>query len=523
MINQKKTSLDMNHKMLIKGCLISGIFINAAMPGWSQTVISEDNLLVSKNKKSTKISLFNSQEYFQLAQVNTISTALPYTLGAGDRIQVEFFNVPEYNKEYQIQVDGSINFLLVGKVQVQGLTIEQLTDLIIREYSSLVTEPIVTVTLSGIRPLNIAIAGEITRPGVYTITPPTTTGGLQFPNLIDALELAKGVTAGADIRNVQIRRPHPQGAEEKLININLWEFLQTGRLPQDITLRDGDQIFVPTADTFNSQEVRQRAKANFSADITQPITVVIIGEVSRPGPYTVFAADVRATGQSEELSSVTVSSGEGALVGLPTVTRAIKIAGGITAEANIREIQIRRIPRTGAEQIITVNLWRLLQTGNINEDILLQEGDSIIVPKAEKIDLSEAPEIASASFSPNTITVNVVGEVIRPGLVTVPLNTSLNDALLTAGGFNRQRAQKAKVELIRENQNGTVTRRTVEIDLSQSLNEENNPPLRNNDVIVVDRNGITKMAETFNVLFQPVSSIVQLIGLINSLIPSDNN
>ncbi|MGB3512840.1 MAG: polysaccharide biosynthesis/export family protein [Microcoleaceae cyanobacterium] len=512
----------MNYKMLIKGYLISGIFINAAMPGWSQTFINENNLLALETEKSTETSSSNNQKNAQIAQINNSYEKRPYTLGAGDRIQVEFLNVPEYNKEYQVLVDGYINFLLVGKILVQGLTTEQLTELIIRKYSSLITEPIVTVTIIGIRPLNIAIAGEISRPGVYTMVPQTTTGGLQFPNLIEALTLAQGVTAGANIRNVQIRRSRPEGSEE-VVDINLWEFLQTGRLPQDITLRDGDQIFVPTADTFNSQEVRQRAKANFSADITQPITVVIIGEVSRPGPYTVFAADVRATGQSEQLSSVTVSSGEGALVGLPTVTRAIKIAGGITAEANIREIKIRRLPRTGPEQIITVNLWRLLQTGNINEDILLQEGDSIIVPKAEEIDLSEAPEIASASFSPNTITINVVGEVIRPGLVTVPLNTSLNEALLTAGSFNRQRANKTKVELIRANQNGTVTTQTIEIDLSQSLNQQNNPPLQNNDVIVVDRNGITKIAETFNVLFEPVSSVVQLIGLINALIPDNNN
>ncbi|MDJ0556745.1 MAG: polysaccharide biosynthesis/export family protein [Microcoleaceae cyanobacterium MO_207.B10] len=507
---------------MIEWCLISGIFINYVMGDLSKALTIEDDVKTSKTEKSTETFSSNNQKYTKIAQINRSSDQVPYTLGAGDRIQVEFFNVPEYNKEYQVLVDGSINLLLVGQVQAQNLTINQLTDLITKEYSRLVTEPIVTVTLAGIRPLNIAVAGEISRPGVYTMTPPSSTGGIQFPNLIDALELAKGVTAAADIRNVQIRRPRPQRPEE-IININLWEFLQTGRLPQDITLRDGDQIFIPTAETFDSQEVRQRAKANFSADITQPITVVIIGEVNRPGPYTVFAADVQATGRSEELGSVTVGSGETTLVGLPTVTRAIKIAGGITSEANIREIQIRRVVRTGQEKIMTVNLWRLLQTGNINEDVLLQEGDSIIIPKAEKIDLSEAPEIAAASFSPNTITVNVVGEVVRPGIVTVPLNTSLNEALLTAGSFNRQRAKKATVELIRANQNGTVTRRTLEVDLSQSLNQENNPPLQNNDVIIVDRNGITKIAETFSVAFQPVSSVVQLIGLINSLIPNDNN
>lgn len=45
-----------------------------------------------------------------------------YTLGAGDTISIEIFNVPEYSGAQQVLADGSVNLPVVGRVQVSGLT-----------------------------------------------------------------------------------------------------------------------------------------------------------------------------------------------------------------------------------------------------------------------------------------------------------------------------------------------------------------------------------------------------------------
>lgn len=114
---------------------------------------------------------------------------------------------------------------------------------------------------------------------------------------------------------------------------------------------------------------------------------------------------------------------------------------------------------------------------------------------------------------------NVVGEVVKPGVVEVPPNTSLNQALLAAGGLDQLRAKTQEVELIRLNPNGTVSRRTLELDFSQELNENNNPSIRPNDVIVVGRSRITSLADTLSTVFSPVTNflgvfrILQLFGL----------
>ena len=441
-----------------------------------------------------------------------------YTLGAGDRIGLEIFGVPEFSREYQVLVDGTLNLPIIRSVSIQGLTLQEAANVITRRYEPFINVPVVTVTLVAARPLNIGLAGEVTRPGSYKINPTRegTGGGVKFPTLMEMLQLARGVTPAGDMRNVQIRRPR-RGGPEQLITVDLQNFLDTGNLRQDVTIRDGDTIFVPTASALNTQEVRQRASANFSADITKPIGVVIVGEVNRPGPYTVFASDVRSNNQQTELSFVSIDQQQGAVVGLPTVTRALKIAGGITTEADIRRVQIRRRVRGGNEQTIMVNLWDLLQKGDATQDILLQEGDSVIIPTAATVDLAEVSQLATSSFSPNAISINIVGEVIRPGALQVRPSTSLHQALLTAGSFNQLRANKDRVELLRLNPNGTVSRRTIEVDFAQGLNPNNNPTLRNNDVILVARSGYARVGDNINRYLQPIAGAVSGIAAVSNV------
>ena len=441
-----------------------------------------------------------------------------YTLGAGDRIALDIFGVPEFSKEYQVLVDGTLNLPIIRSVSIQGLTLQQAATVITKRYEPFINVPVVTVTLMVARPLNIGIAGEVTRPGSYKINPVRegTGGGVKFPTLMEMLQLARGVTSAGDMRTVQIRRPRRGGAEQ-VITVNLQDFLETGNLRQDVTIRDGDTIFVPTASALNTQEVRQRASASFSADITKPIGVVIVGEVSRPGPYTISAADLRSTNQQTDLSFVSIEQQQGAVVGLPTITRALKIAGGITTEADIRRVQIRRRVKGGNEQTILVNLWDLLQKGDATQDVLLQEGDSVIIPTAATVDLAEVSQVATSSFAPNAISINIVGEVTRPGALQVRPNTSLHQALLTAGSFNQLRAKKDKVELLRLNANGTVSRRTIDVDFAQGLNPDNNPTLRNNDVILVARSGFTRVADNINTFLQPVAGVASVVNAVTGV------
>jgi polysaccharide export outer membrane protein len=71
------------------------------------------------------------------------------------------------------------------------------------------------------------------------------------------------------------------------------------------------------------------------------------------------------------------------------VTRAIDLAGGIKPLADVRRVQLRRLTKSGTEQLIDINLWQLLQTGDVSQDAILQDGDTIVVPTATVVNPAE--------------------------------------------------------------------------------------------------------------------------------------
>lgn len=231
------------------------------------------------------------------------------------------------------------------------------------------------------------------------------------------------------------------------------------------------------------------------------VRVGISGEVNRPGSY---AITPEGSGNRDSEP--------------PTLTVAIQLAGGITPNANLRQVQVRRPKGAGDHQTITVDLWDLLVTGDLSKDILLQGGDSVFIPTAKMMDPAEASQLATANFAPETIRVYVSGEVGRPGAIEVPPNTPLNQALLAAGGFN-ERAATRSVDLVRLNPDGTVARREVAVDFDQNINHENNPALHNQDVILVRRSGMAAFSDNASLFLGPVGrflgDVLNVIRIFN--------
>lgn len=275
-------------------------------------------------------------------------------------------------------------------------------------------------------------------------------------------------------------------------------------LIQGLTLSQASQIIAARYSRFIRNPI-----ITVSLVAPRPLKIGVIGEVNRPGAYiiTVIASETTQTSLNQRS---TVESGSQ----WPTVSKAIQTAGGITQAANIRNIQIRRLQRPLENEVIDVDLWNFLKAGDLSQDILLRDGDTIVVPVATNLDAAEATQIASSNFSPEVIRVNVVGEVVTPGTVSVRPNTTLNQAILTAGGLRNTRARRNNVELIRLNPNGTVSRRTIALDFAQGLNDKNNPPLYNNDVIVVNRNTLANVTDFVGAVLSPVSGLFGLFTLL---------
>ena len=456
-----------------------------AAPFGNKTVVRAEETFRNRLLRS------NSRNFLPRNINNYPPPNTPYVLGAGDRININIFEVEEFSGQYLVLVDGTVSLPLIGNIAVRGLTLSQVSELINQKYSPFLRRPVVTVTLVAPRITKVAVAGEVNSPGSYEI-PFGSTNNNNFASLTDLIQLAKGITPAADLSRVYIRRMF-QGAE-RVYTVNLWELLNRGNLDSDVFLRDGDEVIVASKDKLDRRETLRLVDANFGISTDKPIDVIIVGQVFRPGTYKL---------QPEE-----------SIVQLPTVSQAIQKAGGINALADIRNIKLRRQKRDGSIETIDVNFWNLLTTGDMNEDLVLQQGDSILIPKVAEIDPTEAEILSRANFAPEKITVYVVGELKKPGVVQVPLNTPLNEAIAAAGFFDLIRANRSKVDLVRLNDDGSVTQNKITIDLSANNGSLNNPILRQNDAIIVRRSGLTTLSDTIKTIVDPLTAPATLLERI---------
>jgi polysaccharide export outer membrane protein len=242
----------------------------------------------------------------------------------------------------------------------------------------------------------------------------------------------------------------------------------------------------------------------------RPLQVSVIGEVENPGLYSLTPTEVSQTGVATTIS------------GLPTVVAALQKAGGLTLNADLSNVLLqRRIPGNGQQLRETrLDLIALLKLGDKMQNPFLFDGDTLLIGKALIPD-SEVMELAATNLSPPSIRVNVIGELVSPGTLTLQANTPLIQAILAAGGPKAWRAKRSNVELVRISRNGTATRELFTIDYSQGVSGIRNPPLRDGDTVVVNRSNFAVVTDALDAVTTPLTGLVNAWGLVQ-LVRDDN-
>lgn len=167
-----------------------------------------------------------------------------YRLGSGDSISVVVQNFTNLNFQATINTEGNIVLPLAGIVRIAGLTVAQAQSLIRDRLNRYVINPTVTVILAGLRPAQVTVIGEVTRPGYYSLNP-------NSPLLL-ALQTAGGSTNSADLRSVLVRRSLGNNStiEQK---VDLFTPLQNGQSLPELRLQDGDVVVVQKLGFGNDQ------------------------------------------------------------------------------------------------------------------------------------------------------------------------------------------------------------------------------------------------------------------------------
>ncbi|QDZ38558.1 polysaccharide export protein [Euhalothece natronophila Z-M001] len=316
------------------------------------------------------------------------------------------------------------------------------------------------------------------------------------PEITDPYLLGPGDTIQLDVFEEEEFSGEQTILDEGSITLPL-----VGAIPlAGLTLEEASEVI-----TEELSDLLRRPFVNVRLTRARPVRITIVGEVKRPGTYAVSPEDAGSVVQGQVLGARTA--------GTPTLSDVISLAGGIRETAQIRDVEIIRQQRGGGTRTINIDLWELLQSGGGEGNVTLRPDDRIVIPEAETITASEKTQLARSTFAPDEITVNIVGEVERPGRIEVGANTPLNQALLAAGGFDQERARQSDVTLIRLNDDGTVSEREIPVDFSEGVGDDVNPVLRDQDILVVERSGITRTSERLDTFTNPINSILNLLNI----------
>ena len=196
----------------------------------------------------------------------------------------------------------------------------------------------------------------------------------------------------------------------------------------------------------------------------------------------------------------------------------IQKAGGISATGDLARLELLRPSPTpgGTTQIYVFDYLTVLKDGGFAPNPLIYDGDSIRVHKATSPINVDLLTTAASNFAPTVINVQVVGEVFTPGVVQVGSNSPLSRAILASGGVTRRGSVK-RVDLIRMDRQGRTTVKQLRYDPNAVLSSANNPPLRNGDVVVVDRNAFTKVTDTMTDAMLPLEPVVDAASVFRLL------
>lgn len=177
----------------------------------------------------TAASADSINQTYQSLKENTITTGdvLSILVNAMDMEAVQAFNLPVANMQrlgsrqvtagtggslqgYWVDPDGNIDFPVLGKLHVDGMTTTMLKDTLTQMISKAVQDPIVNVSFLN---FSVTVLGEVKNPGKYTVAD-------QGMTILQALGMAGDLTIYGKRNNVLVSREVDGKMQFARLNLN---------------------------------------------------------------------------------------------------------------------------------------------------------------------------------------------------------------------------------------------------------------------------------------------------------------
>ena len=199
---------------------------------------------------------------------------------------------------------------------------------------------------------------------------------------------------------------------------------------------------------------------------------------------------------------------------LITISDVIRKAGGITSKTDLSKIEIiRDVPlgKGGGKKRAFINLNSYLNESDPTNDIRIFDGDSLFFPKLSKADPNQIPKSVFLDISPKFISVNLFGRVETPGVVKLPLEATLSDAIDLTGPI---KPLSGKVVLIRYEKDGTLIKKKISYSAKAKRGSKRNPYLKEDDLISVKNSMFGRSAGLIKAVTEPFAGIYSTKKLI---------
>jgi protein involved in polysaccharide export with SLBB domain len=362
----------------------------------------------------------------------------------------------------------------------------------------------------------VTVDGMVRRPGVYEL--------LDENSLTDVLALAGGILPTAALRHIEVQRIE---AHEKrtMLTLDLAAndlatnpgHADVDKQMQAFEVRDGDQIHIFPIAAYNEDAIYLQGHVlrpgRYSFKPGMKLTDLISSYsdlLPEPAPHYAEIVRLNAPDFHPSVESFDISAALANPASAPTLNRldtvrifsrydferppdvsvggevrapgdyrtsgeahlrdAIYLAGGLTPDAALDSAQLFRTQADGTLRILSVDLHEAL-AGNPIDNIMIQPRDRLLIhTKIEKVD---AP------------TVNITGEVAKPGRYPLTGNMRVADLIRIAGGLKRS-AFAGDADLTRFGaSDGTHQRFQVKLSAALSGDANEDISLRNGDVLAI--------------------------------------
>jgi protein involved in polysaccharide export with SLBB domain len=384
-----------------------------------------------------------------------------YRIGPGDELVVDVWGEAVFRVERLVNREGNVSLPDVGRVHLQGLSLDEARSRIrgqlSKAHSGFARTPATTfldVSLQKLRPIKVFLVGEVARPGAYDLSAAST--------VFHALYFAGGPSATGSMRDIRVMRN-----DELVASLDVYDYLLHGRKEGDIRLENDDTIFIPVrhGEVAVRGEVTRPARYEFREGETLEDIVRMAGgitartyldraQVDRIVPPAerqpdgddrlVIDVPLREVLDSErvfpladldeivllpitddqrnwvELAGQVVRPGTYELMDGMRLSDLIDRAEGLSGDAFLDRGSLLRTYDDGSRETLTFDLGAAV-TGTPEDDVPLHARDQITI--FSKWDFLDRAEVV------------VFGAVRKPGPYELTENLTLGDLLLRAGGL----------------------------------------------------------------------------------------